>query len=326
MKIETLKEFCALHATPGDEGEVFGALRRRWLAQGLEVVQLGAYAVYAMAGERKKADTVLLMAHADSPGFTVESIVSETVLNVLVLGGIAAQKFAGARLVLKTASERVMGTLQAVEEGVEWQRTESLRVVLDGPCTTVQKGDRLSWVPLWEVEDGFVVSPFLDNRIGCALVADWYDEHVGALAEVNVIVAATAMEEVTGFGADVLARQVGADAVISLDVTYESEHQGVKMGLGPVVTLSDKSVILSPAFRDRLLGCGVRLQTEVYNYSGTDARAFPSQGLPTPVVPLLLATDGNHSPRERIAVADLLSWHEGIAAVTRTLFDRSGEV
>ncbi len=325
MKIETLKTFCGLHGTPGDEGEVFAELRRRWMQQGLDVTQLGAYALYAQPGERKKSDTVLLMAHADSPGFTVESVVSPTEVNVLVLGGIAAAKYAGAELMLKTASERVVGRLQAVEEDVVWTRTETLRVVLDTPCTSVQKGDRLAWVPSWEEQEGFVTSPFLDNRIGCALVADWFEAHAAELADYNVIVAATAMEEVTGFGANVLARHVGADAVIALDVTYESEHQGVKMGQGPVVTLSDNSVILSPAFRDKLLGCGVALQTEVYNYSGTDARAFPAQGVPTPVVPLLLATDGNHSPREKIAIADLFNWHKGIAAVAKTLFDRTCE-
>ncbi len=320
MNLTTLKTFCALHSTPGDEGEVFATLRQRWARQGLDVTQLGIYAIFAAPGERKKSDTLLLVAHADSPGFVVESIVSPTELNVLVLGGIAANRYPGATLRLKTATETVTGHLQAVEEEVEWKRVDTLRVLLDTPCETVQKGDRLSWEPFWEEKEGLVTSPFLDNRIACALVADWYDEHATELSAYNVIVAATAMEEVTGFGANVLARHVGADAVISLDITYESDHQGVKMGLGPVVTLSDNSVILSPAFRDRLLGCGVPLQTEVYNYSGTDARAFPAQGVPTPVVPLLLATQGNHSPRETIAVADLNAWPAAIGAVAHTLF------
>ncbi len=336
MKIETLQKFCTLHGTPGDEGEVFDALRRRWMDQGLDVTQLGGYAIYAAPGERKKSDTVLLMAHADSPGFIVESIVSPQELQVLVLGGIDAAEYAGAELVLKTSSEVVKGRLMPVRSSLEWtdgagwkrvawSRKEPVRVVLDAPCETVRKGDRLMWAVHWEEEDGIITSPFLDNRIACALVADWYDEHADALAEYNVIVAATAMEEVTGFGANVLARHLGVDAAIALDVTYECESQGVKMGQGPVVTLSDVSVLLSPKFRDRLLACGVPLQTEVYNYAGTDARAFPAQGVPIPVVPMLLATDGNHSPRERIARADLEAWHKGIVAVTKTLFNRVDE-
>ncbi len=316
MDTETLKAFCALHATPGDEGEVFEALLRRWRAQGLDTARLGAYAVTAAPGERKKSDTVLLVAHADSPGFIVSAVHSPTELKVLALGGIEPT---AAALTLKTAAGRFPARLHPPEEPEAWTRRQPLRVTLEGPCPSVRKGDRLCWAEDWAEEGGIVSSPFLDNRIACALLADWYDRHAALLPELNVVLAATAMEEVNGFGAAVLARNVRADAVLALDVTYENERQSVAMGQGPVVTLSDASALLSPALRDRLLACGVPLQTEVYNFSGTDARAFPQQGLPTPVVPLLLPTRGNHSPRESIAAADLGAWPAAIAAVAREL-------
>ncbi len=341
MKSNTLKQFCTLHATPGDETDVFNALMTRWKAQGLDVTQIGNYAVFAQPGERKKSDTVLLIAHADSPGFIVDAVISETEVDVVVLGGIAAPKYEGTPLLLKTSEGLIPCSYEAPnkirrnifrilklhkalnKEEQKWTRSKPLRVKLERPCSSVQKGDRLAWAPSWEEKDDFITSPFLDNRIACALVADWYDKHAALLSDVNVIVAATAMEEVTGFGANVLAHAVHADAVIALDITYESERQKVKMGKGPVITLSDTSVILSPQLRDRLLTAPIPLQTEVYNYAGTDARAFPAQGIPTTVIPLLLATDGNHSPRETIAVADLEAWPNAIAAVTHLLFDRS---
>jgi len=95
---------------------------------------------------------------------------------------------------------------------------------------------------------------------------------------------------------------VQPDLVLCLDATYEAPEQGVRLGEGPVLTLSDASVLLSPATRDRVRAWfekqGLPLQTEVYNFSGTDSRAFPLHGLPCPVLPLLLATRGNHSPVE----------------------------
>lgn len=318
MELETLRTFCALHSTPGDEGEVFEALLRRWRAQGLDTERLGPYAVVATPGERKKADTVLLVAHADSPGFIVSAVRSPTEVEALALGGIDP---VAAELTLKTAEGRFPARLHPPEEPEQWTRRQPLRVTLPEPCASVRKGDRLCWAAHWEVAEGQVVSPFLDNRIACALIADWYDHHAALLPEANVALAATAMEEVNGFGAAVLARNVRADAVIALDVTYENERQSVAMGQGPVVTLSDASALLAPALRDRLLACGVPLQTEVYNFSGTDARAFPQQGLPTPVVPLLLPTRGNHSPRESLACADLAAWPRAVAAVARTLFN-----
>lgn len=317
MELETLRTFCALHATPGDEGEVFEALLRRWRAQGLDTERLGAYAVVAMPGERKKSDTLLLVAHADSPGFVVSAVCSPTELDVLALGGIEPVE---AELTLKTAAGRFPARLHMPEDPTQWTRSQPLKVTLSVPCSSVRKGDRLCWAAYWEETEGQVVSPFLDNRIACALIADWYDRHVTLLPEANVVLAATAMEEVNGFGALVLARNVRADAVLALDVTYENERQSVAMGRGPVVTLSDASALLSPALRDRLLACGVPLQTEVYNFSGTDARAFPQQGLSTPVVPLLLPTRGNHSPRESLSREDFEVWPKAIAAVARTLF------
>ena len=95
---------------------------------------------------------------------------------------------------------------------------------------------------------------------------------------------------------------------IVLDATYQNRAQRVEMGQGPVLTLSDRSVLIPPAWRDRLLAgfarAGIPLQTEVYNYSGTDARAFPLQGVFTPVLPLLIATTGNHTPRETADLRD----------------------
>lgn len=316
MNTALLKSFCALHSTPGDEAEVMDALLSAWQRQGLQTRRLGTYAVVAEPQQRTGKKTLLLMAHADSPGFIVSSVTSPTEIEVLVLGGIHPEK---AELELKTSHGRVPATLEA--PGEEWTRTQPLKVTLAQPCPEVQKGDRLAWATSWQEEDGLLTSPFLDNRIGCALLAEWAEAFAMLLPEVHVMLGATAMEEVNGFGANVLAREVQADAVIALDVTYENEKQQVTMGEGPVVTLSDASAILSPRLRDRLLSCGVPLQTEVYNYSGTDARAFPAQGVSTPVVPLLLATRGNHSPHETIALRDLEAWPKAIAAVATLLLE-----
>lgn len=316
MTTELLQSFCRLHATPGDEGEVFDALLEAWQRQGLRTRRVGAYAVLAEPAERTAKQTVLLIAHADSPGFIVSSIASPTEIEVLVLGGIHPIE---ADLTLKTSRQRVPAKL--VAPGEDWTRSQPLTVRLSAPVPEVQKGDRLCWTPSWQDAEGLLTSPFLDNRIGCALIAEWAEHFADLLPDVNVVLAASAMEEVNGFGANVLANAVQADAVIALDVTYENEKQQVKMGEGPVITLSDASVLLSPTLRDRLQTCGVPLQTEVYNYSGTDARAFPAQGIPTPVVPVLLATRGNHSPQETIAKADLETWPAAIAAVAHTLLE-----
>lgn len=317
MKTSTLKTFCALHSTPGDETEVFDALLTRWKQQGLDTRQIGTYAVIAEPGERKKADTILLLAHADSPGFIVQSIPSSTELEVLALGGVHPTH--DAELILKTSTEKIPAHLHAAPEN--WTRTMPLKVTLDAPCNSVQKGDRLCWTPSWEETADAIKSPFLDNRIGCALIADWYDQHTDYFTSMNVVLAASAMEEVNGFGANVLAHAVKADLVLVLDITYTDEKQQISMGKGPVITLSDASVLLSTQVRDRLLKAETPLQTEVYNYSGTDARAFPAQGIPTPAIPVLIPTEGNHSPCEILHPADLSVWPAALEAVANAILN-----
>ncbi|MDO5461948.1 MAG: hypothetical protein Q4F99_00450 [bacterium] len=315
----TLHQLCSLHSTPGDEEEVFQFLEKTWQEQNLDIIHLGKYAIIAQPGERRKTDTILLVAHADSPGFTVSSIQSATELEVLVLGGIHPEE---TDLQLKLPNgERILAHLHAPDEN--WTRSMPLKVTLSKSCTTVQKGDRLCWAPRWEKDEiGNIHSPFLDNRIACALIADWYRFYSHLLPSYNVVLAATAMEEINGFGANVLARHVQADLAIALDVTYENEKQEVRMGQGPVITLSDASVILSPLERDKLLASHIPLQTEVYNTSGTDARAFPVLGNTLPVIALLLATRGNHSPLESISTNDLIHWPTAIATLAECLLKR----
>ena len=63
------------------------------------------------------------------------------------------------------------------------------------------------------------------------------------------------------------------------------------------------------------------MQTEVYNYSGTDSKAFPHQGLPCPVLPILVPTIGNHGPAEEVDCRDVLAT---VAAVKALVHEAPG--
>ena len=100
------------------------------------------------------------------------------------------------------------------------------------------------------------------------------------------------------------------------------------LGGGPVLTLSDRSVLISPARRDALLDrfarAGLPLQTEVYNTSGTDAGAFPRQGIFTPVLPLLIPTTGNHSAAETADLRDAATLLQAIRMLAETAASPAG--
>jgi len=318
---ELLAALLRCHSTPGDEGEVAALLRDRWTSAGLVVTGHGSYALSARRpGGGGDRPVLLVCAHMDSPGFTVEQI-GEAGLKLLRLGGAQFDGDETAGL-LKTRSglHGVNIRREVDDEGHEtlWG---------SAPSDDVDYGDRICFRPCPQIDTGGrLTSPFLDNRLGCFVLCELADQLGGLAAELEVVVGATACEEFGGFGAPVLARATQPDIVICVDATYEDCEQDVRIGNGPVLTLSDASVILSPAIRDRvrefLQAEGVPLQTEVYNVSGTDSRAFPHQGLPCPVLPLLVATTGNHTPAESGSLADVA----GLAQAIRVLAAHGGDL
>jgi putative aminopeptidase FrvX len=313
LDLDLLFALLQAHGTPGDEDEVRSLLSDAWGRAGLSLRNHGTYAISAaLTPVRPDAPTLLICAHMDSPGFIVECL-EEARLKLVPLGGA---HFTGEQTaaILKTDAGKVETLLCREErEGEEDDHYYCERQ------PGVEYGDRLCYQALPEVDGaGLLSSPFLDNRLGCFLLCQLAKFR---LVETpwNIVIGATACEELGGFGAPVLAQAVKPDLVICLDATYESPKQDVHIGKGPVLTLSDASTLLSCAQRDLMKDlfaeAGLPLQTEVYNYSGTDSRAFPHQGLPAPVYALLLATQGNHTPRELGSLHDVSTLLKALLAI-----------
>ena len=323
-----LQRLINCHSTPGDEGEVREALESCWRSGNWRTERLGGYAVVARSGAADSRHPVLLVcAHMDSPGYAIDRLtVTSASKSGHVRFGVAelgSPECAGNKTpaVLKTRRGRFLGSLLAVpSDDGETDRAFELTSE-DADRAEARHGDRVCFLPTQtaDVAASLLRGSFLDNRLGCWMLARLASEARDWRTEYELVLGATASEELCGFGARVLAAQVRPDLVIVLDTTYESAEQGVRLGGGPVLTLSDTSVLLSPALRDKVLDwtvkAGVPLQTEVYNFSGTDARAFPQQGLACPVLPLLVPTRDNHGPVETADLRDLAAWPKAIRAV-----------
>ncbi len=312
MPDNLLFELLKCHATPGDEDEVAHLLRQAWQQAGLTVTAHGRYAISARGPDRPQRPTLLICAHMDSPGFTVEEIHSEY-LKVIPLGG-AHFEADEVPAVLKTAGKRIEVRLR------QDTQEERPRYYVHGQVSAGH-GDRLCYVAAPQIRDDTISSPFLDNRLGCFVVARLARLALEATLPCNLVLAATAFEEMGGYGAPVLAKAIQPDAVICIDTTYASNFQKVLLGGGPVLTLSDKTVNLGEIahrqIRQFFAAHQLPLQTEVYNTSGTDAKAFPMLGLPGPVLALLFATTGNHTQLETASLADLESMVRAIEVLAR---------
>ena len=312
--IPLLEQFVHAHATPGDEGEAAQLLLASWQGAGLATRRLGAHAVLAESEPGSDKPVLLVTAHMDSTGFAVERF-SDGFFGVVPLGHpeVDAPEIPA---VLKTRAGRVNGILRGGKDA------ESFTFQPRAACPETRHGDRVAFAPVFERGGSKISAPYLDNRLGCWMLAllapvirEWNPPW-------RMVLAATGSEEMCGHGAAVLAHAVRPDAVVVLDTTYENRGQNVALGKGPVLTLSDQSVLLPPAVRDRLMdafhAAGLPLQTEVYNFSGTDAKAFPFAGLPGVVAPLLVPTTGNHSPRESADLTDVESLFNGLRLLAQS--------
>jgi len=302
-----MKELFSLltsHSTPGDEDEVAKILLNSWSNAGLTCQTHGRYAISAKSTNfdpNKK--TMLVTAHMDSPGFSVESIIQDS--NEIKIIPLGAPKFSTdeATAILKYNNKKIEIIIRQESLTIPWNEE-------------INHGDRICFEAEPEInEDGIIKSPFLDNRLGCWILCR-LATIISKNHNMNIILGATSCEEMGGFGAPVLANALKPDLVICLDATYEDENQAVIIGEGPVLTLSDNSVIVGCKLRNQVqklfADFNIPLQTEVYNFSGTDAKAFPHQGLPAPVLALLIPTQGNHSPLEIGSLTDVESLYSAI--------------
>ena len=323
--LTTLKTLCSAHSTPGDEGEVADILTRCWKKAWWKVTTHGGYAISAKRrASGRKRPRLLICAHMDSPGFIVDRPTwkvfrKKAQVHMAALGtpGIEGAATPGR---LKCRNGTFAGSICKVESEDYPEYLFEIPAE-DAKGAELCIGDRVCYADDFTAEETLIRSPFLDNRLGCWMLTRLAELKPGWNRRCEVVLGAAGSEEVTGFGALVLAAEIKADLVIVLDTTYESEEQGVLPGGGAVLTLSDKSILLSMESRDRILQimrkAGVPIQFEAYNYSGTDARAFPQQGSRAPVLALLLPTRGNHSPRETADMNDLKHWENAIKALEK---------
>ncbi len=305
MNTTLLQTLLHTHATPGDEHEIAELLAAAWQRSGLATRHLGARAVYADSAPRSRKPVLLIAAHMDACGFAVDRFLARG-FGLTALGYPSVTK-ASTPAVLKTRAGLVEGTVRrTLHEGSP--STFSFHPK-SKTCLDVRHGDRVAFAPSFARDGQTIASPFLDNRLGCwvltllaPMLRTWTSPY-------RIVLGATSSEEMCGHGAPALAHELRPHATLILDTTYANPDQRVKCGKGPVLTLSDASTLLSLNVRDHFIdlfkNASLPLQTEVYNFSGTDAKAFPLAGLPGPVVPLLLPTTGNHSALETAHLDDV---------------------
>ena len=278
--LELIQTLNAAHGPSGDEGGIRERLAElaRPLADEISTDTMGNLIVRKLGSGPR----VMLCAHMDSIGFIVTHVEGNGFLRVGRLGGISPKEAAytpvrfagGVRGVIVPEEKADFGKLKLdecyVDIGAKDRETALKAVavgdtmIYDSPCFTNQ---------------GKVVSPYLDNRISCAILLKVLEEM--ELCPNDLYVVFTVQEEVGLRGAKPAAWAVDPDYAVVVDVTDVDDTPGsekcgtVRLGKGPAIKIMDSSVICHPDMIQKLESQAKALdmptQRDIMRAGGTDA-------------------------------------------------------
>ncbi len=268
------------HGPSGDEGDIREEIAKlaEPFAGEMRVDTLGNLIIH----RRGDGPRVVFAAHMDSTGFIVTHIEKDGFLRVGRLGGIAPKEAAYTPIRFKNG----VGGVFVPEEKADFGKLK-----LDECCVDIGARDEAEARSMVQVGDTAiydtaarpsgckVFSPYLDNRISCAILLAVLEEVQDSPNDLWFVF--TVQEEVGTRGARTAAWTLEPDYGIAVDVTDVDDDPGsekngtTKLGKGAAIKVMDSSVICHPAVVEKLEALakenGIPVQRDIMRGGGTDA-------------------------------------------------------
>lgn len=324
---EILTRLNAAHGPSGDEAEVRQVIEEiaRDHAEEMITDTMGNLIV------RKKGSgpKVMFSAHMDSIGFIVTHIEKEGFLRVGRLGGIAPKEVAYTPVRFKNGVKGVF----VPEEKADFGKLKLDECYIDiGACTEeeakklVQVGDTAVYDTAAMEIRSKVVSPYLDNRISCAILLNVLQQIKEAKNDLYFVF--SAQEEVGLRGARTAAWSIDPDYAIAVDVTDVDDTPGsrkdgtVQLGKGAAVKVMDSSVICHPAVIEKLTELSqqenIPAQRDIMRAGGTDAGVIHTSRMGVLTGGISVPCRYIHTPCEMAALEDAESCVKLAAAFAKS--------
>lgn len=158
-----------------------------------------------------------------------------------------------------------------------------------------------------------IISPYLDNRIGCAILLKAMEKIKNPINDLYFVF--TVQEEVGLRGAKTAAFNINPDIGIAIDVTDTGDVPGLerpmdtKLGAGTAIKIIDSSLICNPKLTQTLkqtaITNNIPHQLEVLLAGGTDAGPIQLNQLGTLTAALSIPTRLIHTPQELAHTQDI---------------------
>ncbi|MEB6635375.1 aminopeptidase [Kluyvera cryocrescens] len=326
MNIELLQQLCEASAVSGDEQEVRSILIKTLAPCADEISFDGLGSFIARKGTR--GPKVAIVGHMDEVGFMVTHIDESGFIRFTTIGGWWNQSMLNHRVTVRCRSgAKIPGVIGSVAPHAltEKQKQQPLSfdemfIDIGANCREdvekcgVSVGDFISPeanFSRWGTDK--VVGKALDNRVGCALMAELL------LAvnnpEITLYGVGSVEEEVGLRGAQTSAEQIKPDMVIVLDTAVAGDVPGIdnikyplRLGDGPGLMLFDKRYFpnqhLVSALKNSAKASRAPLQFSTMKTGATDGGRYNVMGGGRPVAALCLPTRYLHANSGMISVTD----------------------
>ncbi|HIH5779550.1 TPA: aminopeptidase [Citrobacter werkmanii] len=326
MNIELLQQLCEASAVSGDEQEVRSVLINA-LESGVDEITFdGLGSFVARKGDR--GPKVAIVGHMDEVGFMVTHIDEGGFIRFTTIGGWWNQSMLNHRVTVRTRTgAKIPGVIGSVAPHALTEKQKQQPLSFDEMFIDIGANSREE-VEKQGVTVGDFISPeanfarwgddkivgkALDNRVGCALMA----ELLQAVDNPEIILygVGSVEEEVGLRGAQTSAEHIKPDVVIVLDTAVAGDVPGIdsikyplKLGDGPGLMLFDKRYFpnqrLVAALKESAKLSGAPLQFCTMKTGATDGGRYNVMGGGRPVAALCLPTRYLHANSGMISAKD----------------------
>lgn len=308
---DIFKKLVNAHSPSGDESACAEVIRELVTPYADEITSdpLGNLIV-RKAGQGKK---LLFMAHMDTIGLIVTGYEENGFLRYSNLGYLDYKAMPFIPVRFKNGLRGVVALEDKTFEK-SWKIKDTFIDIgartKEEAIQMVKIGDTAVFDYEPKIMNGKIVSPYLDDKLGCAVL-------IKALMKLkecknDTYFVFSVQEEVGTRGGKTAAYGIMADYAVAVDVTDTGDTPNIenkmetKLGGGPAVKIMDRSIICHSEVVQALEKCAqendIAVQREIITIGGTDAGAIHTTGVGAYTGAVSICTRYIHSPQE---VADL---------------------
>ncbi len=259
---------------------------------------------------------IMLAGHMDQIGLMVTYIDKKGFLRFTNIGGISPTISLSQRVIFSNGTIGVIGSEHL--ESIKDLKLDKMFIDIganskDEAEKIVGIGDVCGYYNSPVIDDHKVISPCLDDRIGCYIMMETIKNLKDSPNDLYFVF--TVQEELGLRGAKTAAYRIEPDIGIAYDVTMtgdtpKARTMDLKMGEGFAIKAKDNSMISHPGLMNYLVQEAkiqkIDYQIEVLEFGGTDSGAIhlSREGVPSSV--LSIPTRYIHSTCEMVSKNDVL--------------------